>query len=72
VKVIAELKSKSASGITGILNSFKKLLRHPLARAIARLMEGCWQWKYHSKVFKTACTVVLCKPGKPSYQHLKA
>ena len=65
--IILSLPSGKAPGPSGITNSFLKMLGQPLAKAIAVLMEGCWQWEYYPSTFKLVWTVALCKPGKPDY-----
>ncbi|OJJ88808.1 uncharacterized protein ASPGLDRAFT_91047, partial [Aspergillus glaucus CBS 516.65] len=58
-----------APGASGVPNEYLKLLGRPLAAALAALTQGCWDWEYFPKVFKTARTVVLRKPGKTDYQN---
>ena len=65
--VISSLASNKAPGISGVTNGFLKMMGWPLAKAIAMLTEGCWQWEHYPGVFKMAWTVVLQKPGKVDY-----
>ena len=72
VAVIARLPTGKAPGTSGVPNEYLKLLGRPLAAALAALTQGCWDWGYFPKVFKTARTVVPRKPGKTDYQDPEA
>ena len=50
--IISSLPSSKAPGPSGITNGFLKMLGQPLAKAIAALTEGCWQWEYYPSTFK--------------------
>ena len=72
IRVIADVASDKAPGHSGVTNRFLKMMGHPLAKAIAALTSGCWQWEHYPSVFKLAKTVVLWKAGKSDYQTPKA
>ena len=71
-QVLQSLPNKKAPGASGIPNSFLKAMGPQLAAALALITQACLDWEYYPRVFKTARTVALRKPGKGDYQTPKA
>ena len=67
-QVLQSLPNKKAPGASGIPNSFLKAMGPQLAAALALITQACLDWEYYPRVFKTARTVALRKPGKGDYQ----
>jgi hypothetical protein len=69
-KVSSLLKARKlyrAPGNNRIPNSFLRAIGPKLAEAVAQLANACWALGHFPARFKEARTVVLRKPGKPSY-----
>src|SRR6187402_3869362 len=60
-------KPYKAPGNDRIPNGFLKAMGPRLAEAVAQLANACWALGHFPARFKEARTVVLRKPGKPSY-----
>ena len=71
-KAICRQKAGKAPGIDGIATGFLKAMGEPLVLAITDLLTGSWKIGHYPEVFRRARTIVLKKPGKPSYDHPKA
>ena len=66
-KVVWRLKPDKAPGNDEITNRVVKLAIRVIGKQLARLFTACLRLGYHPRVFRTAVTVVLRKPGKPDY-----
>jgi hypothetical protein len=60
-------KPYKAPGNDRIPNGFLRAMGPKLAEAVAQLANACWALGHFPARFKEARTVVLRKPGKPSY-----
>ena len=60
-------KPYKAPGNNRIPNDFLRAMGPRLAEAVAQLANACWALGHFPARFKEARTVVLRKPGKPSY-----
>ncbi|PPJ53230.1 hypothetical protein CBER1_11842 [Cercospora berteroae] len=65
--VLKRLPPDKAPGPDGIPNRFLRECRGILARPLAALFQECLKRAYHPTPFRHANTVVLRKPGKPTY-----
>jgi hypothetical protein len=63
---------RSVPGEDQIPYHFLKKLGQPFVEAIASLAQASWKLGHMPRNLKSALTVVLRKPGKPSYEHTKA
>ena len=61
-------RRNKAPGNDSISNEFLKAMGEPMAKAIAALTEACWKLEHYPERFRQARTVVIRKPGKPSYE----
>src|SRR3982075_990106 len=67
IRVLKRLRLFKAPGRDGIPNGLLKAMGPKLAQVITNLTTACWRLEYYPRKFKEACTIVLQKPGKPSY-----
>src|SRR3981081_881889 len=67
IRVLKRLRPFKALGRDGIPNGLLRAMGPKLAQAIANLTTACWRLEYYPRQFKEARTIVLRKPGKPSY-----
>ena len=65
-------KLYKALGNDYIPNGFLRAMGSKLAETVAQLANAYWALGYFPARFKKAQTVILCKPGKPSYSNLNA
>ena len=62
-------KPYKAPGNDRIPNGFLRAIGPKLTKAVARLANAYWALGHFPARFKKARTIVLCKPGKPSYSN---
>ena len=70
--VLWSKKSSSALSIDTLSFKLLKAIGEPIAKAISVITESYCSLGFFPKVFKTARTVVIRKPGKGSYEAPKA
>ncbi len=67
LNIMNKQKKFSTSDIDETLNTFLKIMRKSFAKAIAALIQACWQLIYYLKHFYRVRTVILYKVEKDFY-----